>query len=98
MDIIKEYESKYSRIFKCFLLNENIYRKLNRLDVTKPFLKAWQKAKYIALCKRDDYLIDPYKMQKQVEFWRKIMINMVLFTLVRLITMILIEKITKLIR
>lgn len=66
VQIIKEYEVKYPELFN------NIYQKENQFikQVSKPGLIAIKaaKGKYIALCEGDDFWIDPYKLQKQVDF------------------------------
>lgn len=67
-DIIREYEKKYSNIFKCFYLKENTWNKPYRLAHAKPYLDTSNQAKYIALCEGDDYWTDPFKLQKQVDF------------------------------
>lgn len=68
-DIIREYETKYPDIFRPVYETENQYSKhdgsLERImnaaiDATG--------AKYVALCEGDDYWIDPYKLQKQVDY------------------------------
>jgi len=68
-DIIREYEAKYPDIFRPIYETENQYSKpdgsLGRImneaiDSTG--------AKYIAMCEGDDYWIDPYKLQKQVDY------------------------------
>ena len=70
--IIREYEAKYPDIFRPIYETENQYSKpdgsLGRImnaaiDATG--------AKYIAMCEGDDYWIDPYKLQKQVDFLEK---------------------------
>ena len=68
VEIIREYESKYPKLFSCFFLKENTWGKPNRRDKVKPFLEARDEGKYIALCEGDDYWTDPYKLQKQVDF------------------------------
>lgn len=67
--IIREYAEKYPDIIKPIYETENQYSKgdgsLGRImsaaiDATS--------AKYVAMCEGDDYWIDPYKLQKQVDF------------------------------
>lgn len=67
--IIREYEEKYPEIIKPIYETENQYSKhdgsLERIvdeavDATG--------TKYLACCEGDDYWIDPYKLQKQVDF------------------------------
>lgn len=65
-DIIKEYEAKYPEIIK------PIYEKENQFQTGKPAGSiVWNipraKGKYIAMCEGDDYWLDPYKLQKQVD-------------------------------
>ena len=67
-EIIREYEKKYPKLFRCFLLKENTWGKPNRREIIKPYLDAREEGKYIALCEGDDYWTDPYKLQKQVDF------------------------------
>jgi glycosyltransferase involved in cell wall biosynthesis len=69
-DIVREYEAKYPDIIKPMYEEENQYQQ------GKPFGSAvWNfpraKGKYIALCEGDDYWIDPFKLQKQVDFLEK---------------------------
>lgn len=65
-DIIKEYVKKYPDIIKPIFQTENQYSQGVKIGPTYVYPKA--KGKYIALCEGDDYWIDPYKLQKQVQF------------------------------
>lgn len=65
--IIREYEKKYVDVIKPFYQTENQYSKgLRSLGVRYNFPRA--KGRYIAICEGDDFWIDPYKLQKQVDF------------------------------
>lgn len=65
VDIIQEYVSLYPDLFVPVLQAENQYSKgVNIWELC--FFKA--RGKYIAICEGDDYWIDPYKLQKQVDF------------------------------
>ena len=70
--IIKEYAEQYPDIIKPIFETENQYSKRDgtiqrimdeAIDATG--------AKYVAMCEGDDYWIDPYKLQKQVDFMEK---------------------------
>ncbi len=64
--IIHEYEEKYHGLFRCIFQSENQYSK-----GIKPWwevLFPMAQGEYIAICEGDDYWIDPYKLQKQVDF------------------------------
>lgn len=65
-EIIKEYTAKYPTLFKPIYQKENQYSKGIGISATYQFPRA--KGRYIALCEGDDYWIDPYKLQKQVDF------------------------------
>lgn len=65
-DIIKEYEALFPKIIKPIYQSENQYSKGIGVSANFNFPRA--KGKYIALCEGDDYWIDPYKLQKQVDF------------------------------
>ena len=60
--ICEDYTPKYPQI-KLLLTESN-------LGVMSNFIRTLQNCtgKYIALCEGDDYWIDPYKLQKQVDF------------------------------
>ena len=65
-EIIREYESKYPDIIKPIYEKENQWVKGRR--GSKEFNYPRAQGKYIAICEGDDYWIDPYKLQKQVDF------------------------------
>lgn len=65
-NIIREYEQKYPEIIKPIYQTENQYSRGVEVSTTYNFPRA--KGKYIAMCEGDDYWIDPYKLQKQVDF------------------------------
>lgn len=66
-DIIKKIikEHPKAHLMKYFMHKKNI-------GMLPNFIWSLQqaKAKYIALCEGDDYWIDPYKLQKQVDFFK----------------------------
>lgn len=64
-EIIRSYEEKYPNIIKPIYQEENQYSKGR--DVFGINYKR-ARGEYIAFCEGDDYWIDPYKLQKQVEF------------------------------
>lgn len=67
-EIIREYEVKYPDLIKPIYQKENQYSKgnsVNRINIKRA------KGKYIALCEGDDYWLDPYKLQKQVDYMEK---------------------------
>lgn len=63
--IIKEYEEKFPHIIKPIYQKENQYSK--GIKIGKTYLYPKVQGKYIAECEGDDYWIDPYKLQKQVD-------------------------------
>ena len=64
--IIREYAEKYPDIIKPIYETENQYSKhdgsIGRIT------RAACKGKYMAMCEGDDYWIDPFKLQKQVDY------------------------------
>lgn len=66
-DIIKEYASKYPKIFNPLYQTENQKSKV-KSGMNPRFNYPRARGKYIALCEGDDYWIDPLKLQKQVDF------------------------------
>lgn len=65
-NVMREYEEKYPELFHCIYQEENQYSKgkMAWWEVLFPMAKG----DYIAICEGDDYWIDPYKLQKQVDF------------------------------
>ncbi|WP_240035159.1 glycosyltransferase family 2 protein [Neobacillus notoginsengisoli] len=67
-DIIREYERKYPETIK------PIYQAVNQYSLGKKnLMRNGERAagKYTAICEGDDFWIDPYKLQKQVDFMEK---------------------------
>jgi len=65
-DIIREYEAKFPQLIKPKYQRENQFSQIGCLVGLLDLLRA--RGKYIAFCEGDDYWIDPYKLQKQVDF------------------------------
>ena len=65
-EIVKDYEARYPDVIKPVYESENQWCKGRRGSAIFNFPRA--KGKYIALCEGDDYWIDPFKLQKQVDF------------------------------
>lgn len=64
-EIIKQYELGYPDIIKGIYLPVNMYGNPEKQNYIKP----WEeRAQYIAYCEGDDYWIDDYKLQRQVDF------------------------------
>lgn len=65
--ILKEFEALYPLLIKPIYQTENQYSKKG-VNIWSDHTFPRAKGKYIALCEGDDYWIDPYKLQKQVDF------------------------------
>lgn len=65
-EIVREYEAKYSTLFNCIYRKDNWYSQGK--NIWSYLFAEVAKGKYIAICEGDDYWIDPYKLQKQVDF------------------------------
>ena len=64
-EIIKRYEREYPDIIKGVYLPVNMYGNPEK----EKYIKPWEeRAQYIAYCEGDDYWIDDYKLQRQVDF------------------------------
>lgn len=64
--VIREFEEKYPEIIKPIYQTENQFSKKIPINITYQFPRV--KGKYIAICEGDDYWIDEYKLQKQVDY------------------------------
>ena len=64
-DIIREYYELYPTIIKPIFQAENKYSK--GIPIGANYLYPIAKGDYIAECEGDDYWIDPFKLQKQVD-------------------------------
>ena len=64
-EIIREYAEKYPNIIKPIFETENLYSKHD--GSIRKVMYEHTKGKYVAICEGDDYWIDPYKLQKQVD-------------------------------
>lgn len=64
-EIIKKYEAEYPNIIKGLYLPVNMYENPHKEDFINPWV---ERAQYIAICEGDDYWIDDYKLQRQVDF------------------------------
>ena len=64
--IIQTFVMQYPNLIKPIFQKENIYSRSPRLCI--PYAVNEAQGKYLALCEGDDYWIDPYKLQKQVDF------------------------------
>jgi len=69
VEIIKSYQGKNPALLNCIFQNENQYSKKDGSLENAIF--GMPMGKYVALCEGDDYWIDPYKLQKQVDFLEK---------------------------
>lgn len=70
-DIIREYELQYPDLIKPIYQTENQYSKGDSFNRVNLINLNRAKGKYVAVCEGDDYWIDPYKLQKQVDFMEK---------------------------
>lgn len=62
-DIVREYAAKYPDIIVPFLREQNMGAQRNLIDMCQQATSP-----YIAFCEGDDYWVDEYKLQKQVDY------------------------------
>lgn len=65
-EIIKQYADKYPHLIKPVFQTVNQHSQ--QISIWKNFQLPRAKGKYIAICEGDDYWVDVYKLQKQVDF------------------------------
>lgn len=68
-EIVRDYEINYPGLFHNIYRTENWYSQGK--DIWGYLFTQVVRGKYIAICEGDDYWIDPYKLQKQVDFLEK---------------------------
>ena len=66
--IIKKYVALYPKIFLPIYEKENLYSKKNGSLGKVTWNPQYIRGKYVAICEGDDYWIDPFKLQKQVDY------------------------------
>ena len=66
-EVIREYEEKYPDIIKPVYQKENQYSKPGHPNIIATHLFPRAKGKYFAWCEGDDYWIDPFKLQRQID-------------------------------
>lgn len=66
-EIIMEYAQKYPDIIVPIIDKENLFSQ-KKLESTMNQHIAKTECKYVAICEGDDWWIDPYKLQKQVDY------------------------------
>ena len=62
-DILREYAEKYPDIIVPFIREQNMGAQRNLIDLCQRATSP-----YIAFCEGDDYWVDEYKLQKQVDY------------------------------
>lgn len=63
--LFAQHKANKNCYFVVLFLKENHYKKKSK----NPYLQKWRRdVSYIAYCEGDDYWIDPYKLQKQVDY------------------------------
>lgn len=67
LDIVKKYQQQFPGLIRVFEEETNQYLKV---DFTK-LLMHEAKGEYIAFCEGDDYWVDPFKLQRQIDLFRK---------------------------
>lgn len=65
-DIIREYAARYPDVIIPFIREKNMGAQRNLIDLCQRAASP-----YIAFCEGDDYWVDEYKLQKQVDYMEK---------------------------
>ncbi|MFD1927504.1 glycosyltransferase [Sporosarcina siberiensis] len=61
--IVEEYVLKYPEKIRMITSEKNVGHRLNNIRLHDESI-----GKYVAICEGDDYWVDPYKLQKQVDY------------------------------
>ncbi len=64
-NIIKQYEKRFPKLIKPMYQTENQFSQGVKMQQNN---QRRAKGKYIAVCEGDDFWLDPYKLQKQIDF------------------------------
>ncbi len=67
LDILHNYKNNFPDLIRLYEEANNQYLKL---DVIKMLLNE-SKGDFVAICEGDDYWIDPFKLQRQIDLFRK---------------------------
>jgi glycosyltransferase involved in cell wall biosynthesis len=65
-DVVRRYAAEHPDVILPILQTENQWSRGE--DVSETFVWPRARGKYIALCEGDDFWVDPYKLQKEVDF------------------------------
>lgn len=65
-DVVREFERNYPHLIKPIYQTENQYSK--GIGITRTITVPRAKGKYLAFCEGDDRWINPYKLQKQIDY------------------------------
>lgn len=66
-NIVREYAEKYPNLIVPIFQSVNQYQ-IGNTAIFKSFVFPKARGKYLAMCEGDDYWIDPFKLQKQIDF------------------------------
>lgn len=67
-EIVREYAKKYPDVIKAFIAKTNTFGQAKRSEFIRDWQRRFFKGKYMAFCEGDDYWIDPYKLQIQIDY------------------------------
>lgn len=66
LEIVKEYEKQYPSLIRLITDSKNVGMSKNSRRILDASV-----GEYIAICEGDDYWTDPFKLQKQVDFFKR---------------------------
>lgn len=67
-DIVRECAERYPDIINVVIAKKNTWHKPERKEIYSYLWEQYLTGKYIALCEGDDFWIDPYKLQIQIDY------------------------------